>query len=117
MEAGSISGRAATDPIIRTMQRWHTIENLDSAERHGAQLLGAGVRAARLRRQLSQQQLGWQVGLSQSMISKLETGHIRGIRFRMLARVAGALSIGPGWLLSGGPSPPSRRLPGQPRAR
>jgi transcriptional regulator with XRE-family HTH domain len=97
------------------MQRWHTIEDLNAAERHGAKLLGAGIRGARLRRGLSQQQLAWHVGLSQSMISRVETGHLRGIRFRMLARVAGALSMGADWLVAGGPPPPTRRLPGEHR--
>jgi transcriptional regulator with XRE-family HTH domain len=99
------------------MQRWHTIDDLNDAERHGAQLLGAGIRRARLRRGLSQQQLAWHVGLSQSMISRVETGHLRGIRFRMLARMAGALSLTDDWLVSGGPGAPTRRLPGEARAR
>jgi hypothetical protein len=46
------------------MQRWHTVEDLDAAERQGARLLGGGVRRARLRLGWSQQQLAWHVGLS-----------------------------------------------------
>jgi transcriptional regulator with XRE-family HTH domain len=95
------------------MHRWHTLEDLSSTEQLGARLLGAGVRRARLNAGWSQRQLAWQVGLSQSMISRLETGHLRGMRFRMLARVAGAVRLGPAWLVDGGPTAPTRRLPGE----
>ena len=95
------------------MHRWHQLEDLSATEQFGATLVGAAVRASRLRAHLSQQQLAWRVGLSQSMISRLETGHLRGIRYRMLARIAGAVWFTADWVADG-PPPPTRRLPGEP---
>jgi transcriptional regulator with XRE-family HTH domain len=97
------------------MQRWHLLEDLDEAERLGATIIGAGVRRARLWAGLSQRQLGWRVGITQSAVSRLENGRLGGIRFRTLCRIFAVLEAPPGVAFPGEPSAPRRRLPGEPR--
>ena len=96
------------------MQRWDCIDDLDETEQAGARIIGAGVRGARLSAGLSQRQLAWRCGLHQSIISRLETGRLRGMRFRTLARILGAVRASPGIVFPDEPPPPRRRLPGQP---
>jgi len=86
----------------------------DDATALGMVVIGAGVRAGRLELGLTQQQLGWRAGLSQSAISRLETGTTAGVRFRLLARIAGVLREAPaGYEFPSGPPPPRRRPPRQ----
>lgn len=94
------------------MRRWGTEDN-ELAEEYGLQVIGQGVRIARLRQGLSQRQLGWRVGLNQSTISRLETGRLRTMRMVTLARVIGVVRMGSDHLFPGEPSAPSRRLPGE----
>jgi DNA-binding Xre family transcriptional regulator len=96
------------------MLRWHLIEDLDEAERIGATIIGAGVRRGRLWAGLSQRQLGWRVGITQSAVSRLENGRLGGIRFRTLCRIFAVLEAPPGVVFPDEPSAPRRRLPGQP---
>lgn len=79
------------------------------------ELIGSGIRAGRLSLGLSQRQLAARVGLCQSTISRLETGTLRGIRFKGLALIVGVIRMSPVYEFPDDPSPPSRRLPGQPR--
>jgi transcriptional regulator with XRE-family HTH domain len=58
------------------------------------QFIGALVRDARLRRNMTQRQLAWASTLTQSTISKLETGRLRGMRLRTLAAIMGVLRTG-----------------------
>jgi transcriptional regulator with XRE-family HTH domain len=95
------------------MNAWATLDDDNAAEALGRAVIGAGVRAGRLGLGLSQRQLAWLVGVSQSAISRLETGTLQGLRFRTLARIAGVLKASPGYTFPEGPPPPNRRLPGQ----
>lgn len=93
----------------------------DDALRAGAIEIGDAVRDLRLEAGLSQRQLAWRVGFSQSTISRLETGSLRGLRFMNLALIVGALRLDPRIALRpifdprGAPPAPRRRLPGQAR--
>ncbi|MGZ8437381.1 MAG: helix-turn-helix domain-containing protein [Candidatus Limnocylindrales bacterium] len=57
----------------------------------GYALIGRLVRRRRGRIGLSQRELETLSGLDQSVISRLETGQLRGLRFSRLARLVGAL--------------------------
>ena len=65
----------------------------------GKQTIGAAVKAGRLRRGWPQRWLAIQAGVSQPMISRLETGRLTGIRWQTLARIVGVLQIGRGFNL------------------
>jgi DNA-binding XRE family transcriptional regulator len=93
---------------------WTSRDDADAAIVAGRMALGAAVRRARLRHGLSQQQLGWYVGLDQTTISRLETAKLKGMRFKMLARLIGMLVSGDAFELPDAPSRPARRLPGEP---
>lgn len=54
-----------------------------------------GLRAARLRRNLSQEQLEQASGVRQSVISRLETGVIASPEFETVCRLAAALDLDP----------------------
>ncbi|MBI2762764.1 MAG: helix-turn-helix transcriptional regulator [Chloroflexi bacterium] len=95
------------------MIAWDTPTDLDRLQDIGVAVLGNEILNARLRLGLSQRQLGWRVGLHQSTISRLENGSLRGIGFKNLAAIIGALSRSPHFRLVEGPPAPSRRLPGQ----
>ncbi|MCI0346028.1 MAG: helix-turn-helix transcriptional regulator [Chloroflexi bacterium] len=88
-------------------------EDFDELALIGLSSLGASVREARLRRGISQAELGWRVGLSQATISRLENGHLRGLRLRKLAAIAGVVQFAPRLFGPGAPPPPTRRLPGE----
>ena len=92
---------------------WTSRDDADPAIVLGRRTLGAAVRRARLLHGLSQQQLGWYVGLDQTTISRLETAKLKGMRFKLLARLIGMLSSGDAFELPGAPSRSPRTLPGQ----
>ena len=96
---------------------WSSRDDADAAIVLGRATLGAAVRRARLRRGLSQQQLGWYVGLDQTTISRLETARLKGIRFKVLARLVGMLASGDAFVLENAPTRSNRRLPGEPHPR
>ena len=96
------------------MARWSD-ERLERLTQAGRIAIGAGIRRARLQLGISQRQLAWRTGLSQSTISRLEAGKLQALGFRKLALIAGVLNLGPDFFMQGGPPPPTRRLPGQPR--
>jgi transcriptional regulator with XRE-family HTH domain len=110
---------------ICEMRYWEFEEDVDSAVSVGLRLIGDLVREARLRRNLTQRQLAWSALLTQSTISRLETGRLQGIRLRTLAAILGVLHMNPkgtasaGWCRSGRgfpePAAPGRRLPRQTR--
>jgi transcriptional regulator with XRE-family HTH domain len=58
----------------------------------GLRLLGLWIRDARVRAGLSQSHLGRLAGLHQSTISRLERGHLEGLRLHRLAIVVGVLN-------------------------
>ena len=53
--------------------------------------IGASIRAARLRRGMTQTALGNRTGVHQSTISRLETGRLTGLRWSKFARIIGTL--------------------------
>ena len=124
-----VSYRGADEPQVSargnapTVRYWEFEEDVDSAVRVGLRVIGDIVREARLRRNLTQRQLAWQALLTQSTISRLETGHLRGMRLRTLAAIIGVLRMNPKGRMSdqwhsnppGFPEPPAprRRLPRQ----
>ncbi|MEO8469744.1 MAG: helix-turn-helix transcriptional regulator [Chloroflexota bacterium] len=79
----------------------------------GMALIGDLVRTSRLDLGLSQRQLAWRVSMSQSTISRLESGTLRGMRLPRLALVIGVLRLDPRSAHLGQPPAPRRRLPGQ----
>lgn len=94
------------------MQRWDWISDRDETEQAGARIIGLGIRRARLATGISQRQLAWRCGLHQSTISRLESGRLRGMRFRTLSRILGVLRAPPTIVFPDEPPPPRRRLPG-----
>lgn len=71
----------------------------DQAARRGEIVIGNAVRMARLRVGRSQGQLGELVDLAQPTISRLETGSLRGLRFRRLAMIMGVIQVVPRFTL------------------
>ena len=65
----------------------------------GKQAIGAAVKAGRLRLGWPQRWLASEVGISQPIISRLESGRLNGIRWQTLARIVGVLEIGRGFHL------------------
>jgi transcriptional regulator with XRE-family HTH domain len=62
---------------------------------------------------MTQQHLAWRVGVSQSAISRLETGTIQGMRRATLSSIVGLIRLGADYTFPDGPPPPTRRRPGQ----
>ena len=85
----------------------------DDMVREGMTVIGELVRTSRLDLGLSQRQLAWRVSMSQSTISRLESGTLRGMRLQRLALVLGVLRLDPRSVHFGEPPAPRRRLPGQ----
>lgn len=85
----------------------------DDMIHEGMTAVGDLVRSSRLNLGLSQRQLAWGVGMSQSTISRLESGTLRGMRLPKLALIIGAVRLDPRFIRSGEPPAPRRRLPGQ----
>lgn len=69
----------------------HTIERLDAPTREALQVLGTVLRSLRAERGLSQRALAGRCGLSQSTISRLETGRAEGVRVAWIARLLAGL--------------------------
>lgn len=57
------------------------------------QRIGAAFRAVRIRRRWTQQELGRRAGVSASLISLIERGHLESLSVRVLRRVAAVLEI------------------------
>lgn len=79
----------------------------------GRRLIGSRVRRRRLEAGMSQRQLAWRCGVTQSTVSRLECGSLTGMRLSTLARLEAAL-VGryrDDGLLDPPPAP-RRRLPG-----
>ena len=97
------------------MAPWATADDNDSAFALGMAIIGNGIRTGRRRSHLTQQQLGWLVGVSQSAISRLETGTIQGLRLRTLGRIVGQLETRSDYLFPAGPPPrPWEQSPARP---
>ena len=97
------------------MTSWAVIDVEDKVAREGLRIIGAGIRAGRLDAGLTQQQVAWRVGVSQSAISRLETGTIQGMRLATLSRIVGLIRLGSAYDFPDGPAPSMRRLPGERR--
>jgi transcriptional regulator with XRE-family HTH domain len=93
------------------MATWGVIKESDADAQRGLRLIGASVRAGRWNWGMSQRQLAWRALVSQSTISKLETGKLQGMRLGTLARIVGILRVGVTNDDPNPPPPPSRRLP------
>ena len=65
----------------------------DPHERISGERMGRALVVARLSAGYSQRGLGLRAGLSQSTISRIETGKLRTMRFRTLLRLLGALDV------------------------
>jgi transcriptional regulator with XRE-family HTH domain len=87
------------------MAPWATADDRDSSFALGMTIIGGGIRTGRHRARLTQQQLGWLVGVSQSAISRLETGTIQGLRLRTLARIVAELEARSDYAFPDGPPP------------
>ena len=59
--------------------------------------IGGVIRAVRDRRRLRQQDLAMKAGVSQSTVSRIERGHLAGVRVDALRGVAAALEIRIEW--------------------
>ena len=95
------------------MADWSSRDDDHPEVRAGRKIIGIAVRSARLDRGLSQHQLGWRASISQSTISRLESGTLKGLRLRTLARIIGMLNPPWGINLAGEPGRSARRLPGE----
>ena len=101
--------------LQRAMYGWDWDEEPNSAVKVGLLVIGSAIRDARLRLGLTQRQLAWRSAMAQSTVSKLERGHLRGMRLRTLARLIGVLRANPNLIYGGEPEPSKRRLPGESR--
>ena len=97
------------------MTSWAVIDVEDKVARDGLRVIGAGIRLGRLEAGMTQRQIAWRVGVSQSTISRLETGTIQGMRLATLSRIVGLIRIGSAYDFPDGPPPSMRRLPGERR--
>jgi transcriptional regulator with XRE-family HTH domain len=86
---------SATPPGRRRMRRSARALEVDRGSDDSARQLGRAVRAARRRRHLTQAQLGGEVGLSQSEISRIELGSGSGAPIRAWLALAAALALRP----------------------
>ena len=82
------------------MGSWLPGDNDDPLVVSGKAAIGAAVKAGQLARGWPQRWLAIQAGISQPVISRLETGRLNGIRWQMLARIVGVLQHGRGFRLS-----------------
>jgi transcriptional regulator with XRE-family HTH domain len=69
----------------------YVVERLDPLSEEALREFGNVLRTLRAQRGLSQRALAARSGLSQSTISRLETGIARGVRIRVLARMLAGL--------------------------
>ncbi len=60
---------------------------------------GLKVREAREGLPLKQSELASKIGVSQSYLSKVESGHVRMLNFSFLEALSKALHIPPSWLM------------------
>ncbi|HYN70284.1 MAG TPA: helix-turn-helix transcriptional regulator [Candidatus Eisenbacteria bacterium] len=87
----------------------YVVERLDPLSEEALREFGNVLRMLRGQRGLSQRALAARSGLSQSTISKLETGIARGVRIRVLARMLAGLDrplehpLDRPWIVAGPP--------------
>ena len=67
------------------------LRDADAITLHGLMLVGQVVYEARRRAGISQRHLGRVAGVHQSTISRLERGHLNGLRLKRLARILARL--------------------------
>ncbi len=65
------------------------------------QTMGQRLAQARKRQVLSQEELATAAGVPVVTISRIETGHTEAPRPSTVRKLAGALGVGPAWLLFG----------------
>jgi predicted transcriptional regulator len=78
---------------------WTPEDDRDPFVRLGKLAIGAAVRSARLDVGTSQRRFAVQAGVDQSVISRLETGKLNGIRWQTLARIIGVVQAMRGFRL------------------
>ena len=69
------------------------MQPFSDVEQRGARAVGLVVKRARRKLRVTQDELAAHVKLSQPIISRLETGQLRGLRYRNLVRIIAALSV------------------------
>jgi transcriptional regulator with XRE-family HTH domain len=80
----------------------------DDLTSHGFAALGRLVRRRRLQLGITQNELEWLSGIDQTLISKLENGRLKGMRWSRFGRLVGAL----GGLAEDDPEPEWRQRGG-----
>lgn len=100
--------RRCIEPGYRPLMAWSTepLMHRDPLLQLGWELVGAMVRRRRERLGWSQRDLARQSGTSQSGISRLETGRLRGLKFHRFAAIVAVL----GGLDRDAPAPPYRSV-------
>jgi transcriptional regulator with XRE-family HTH domain len=86
---------AATNLGRRRMRRSAREREIDRESEGLVRQLGRAIRTARIRRHLTQAQLGGEVGLSQSEVSRIELGSGLGAPIRVWLSLAAALGMRP----------------------
>jgi predicted transcriptional regulator len=81
------------------MADWTPDDDSYDFVRLGKLALGREIRAARLGLGWSQRSFAPHVGVDQSVLSRLETGRLNGIRWQTLARIIGVVEAAQGFRL------------------
>lgn len=81
------------------MADWTPSDDAQHYVRLGKLAIGSEVRAARRHVRMSQRAFGIAVGVSQPIISRLESGRLNGIRWQTLARIIGVVQASRGFRL------------------
>jgi predicted transcriptional regulator len=85
------------------MADWTPHDDSHEFVRLGKLAIGQEVRAARLALGWSQRAFAPRVGVDQSVLSRLETGRLNGIRWQTLARIIGVVQAARGFRLPRAP--------------
>ena len=81
------------------MADWSPDDDEDAFVRLGKAAIGSAVRSARLEIGVSQRRFAVLLGVSQSVLSRLETGALNGMRWQTLARIVGVIQATRGFRL------------------
>src|SRR5262245_17936786 len=80
--------------MLSSVSTWTPRDDHDPVVELGKGVLGVALKARRRELGWTQRWLATQVGVSQPLISRLETGRLNGIRWQTLARIIGVLHAG-----------------------
>ena len=81
------------------MANWTPDDDGDPFVRLGKLAIGTEIRTARRTLGVSQHHFAVQLGVSQPVLSRLETGKLNGIRWQTLARIIGVVQANRGFRL------------------